>query len=315
MVVADGQGVDRTLNLTSFSSIQTSQSGVQMSSSSVSTAGSVPTGAPATTIPPDIAALAGTKTPGFTASAMADASSSMPTDQNNPMATTSFSLATAPVSPLLCGVGWYAINHGRLSLPLIPSAADPTVFIWGDDAKASSLSLVNSVRISMQGTAAGVPADLSLLSEDRSDVPDRTQINGAPIGLWQVDPSGPDLASAELTIDYNSVLADALGAAPSSVQLWTYSDNTDAWTTADSFSLDSADHLVSGFGTDISYFAVSVVPAPGNDVEDVLANHLTQFSDKPSIQPSGGTQGVPEPVALPMLMLGIGLLGRRRRIS
>jgi len=159
------------------------------------------------------------------------------------------------------------------------------------------------------------PTDLSLLSIDRSDVPDRLEIGGAAIGLWQVDPSGPDLAAAELTIDYNSVLADLLGASPSSVQLWTYSDATNAWQTASSFSLDATDHLVSGFGTDISYFAVSVEPAPGQNVEDVLASHLAQFSHQALGQPAGDVQGVPEPIGLPLLILGAGLLGRRRRIS
>jgi hypothetical protein len=93
------------------------------------------------------------------------------------------------------------------------------------------------------------------------------------------------------------------------VQLWTYSDNTDAWQPASSVAIDSTNHLVSGYGTDISYFAVSVTPAPGQDVENVLANHLDQFSTPPT----SGSQAVPEPIGLPLLALGAGLLSRRRR--
>jgi len=316
MVVADGEGVDRTLNLTSFAAVQTS--------SPVTTPAAKNTATPAT---PSLAANVPAISAPVAYAAVASSSpmTTAPVLQSNPvsasinaspLANASFMLATSPVSPELCGDGWYAIDHGRLSLPLTASSSDPSVLTWGDDPNAVSLSLVNSVRISLADAGAtspvataAVPADLSLLSDDRSDVPDRFAIGGAPIGLWQVDPNGPDLASVDLTINYNAVLADALGASPSSVQLWTYSDNTDAWQTASSFSLDTTDHLVSGSGTDISYFAVSVTPAPGQDVEDVLANHLDQFSG----QPSGGTQVVPEPLGLPLLILGAGLLGRRRR--
>jgi LPXTG-motif cell wall-anchored protein len=198
---------------------------------------------------------------------------------------------------------------------------------WGDNPNSSTLSLVNSVRIGLAtdpttGQTATAPNFISLLSTDRTDVPAMTQISGVAIGLWQVNPQGPDLAAADLTVCYNGFLADELGAAPSSVQLWTYSDTSDTWqsVTGSSYSLDTADNTVSGYATDINYFAVSVDPAVGDNVNDLLASHLSQFAGEPDFiggqggGVTGSAQSVPEPIiGLPLLLAGAGLLGRRRR--
>jgi hypothetical protein len=163
-----------------------------------------------------------------------------------------------------------------------------------------------------------LPLELSLLSTDRSDVPDRYEISGAPIGLWQVDAGGADLSAAEVTIAYNSVLADLLGASPDSVRLWTFSDEKSSWQQVSSFSLDTTDHLVSGYATNIDDIAVTVDPAPGQNVDEILAEHLAQVSGAAGsavnlAEVSGQAQGVPEPVAMPLVLMGgIALLGRRR---
>jgi RNA polymerase sigma factor (sigma-70 family) len=196
--------------------------------------------------------------------------------------------------------GWYAVNHGRLALPLVagPSASTLT---WGESPGDSQLDLVNSVRLTLQGDDAAAPRSLSLLSPDRTDVPSLTGIDGATIGIWRVDPSAGSIDSAEVSVRYDDLLVDELGAPESSVSLWALCDATDSWNPVTTFSLDTVDHTVSGDATDFSYFAVAVPPAPGVD-----AAYLTAH-------PQGQLGVVPEPVGIIWLTLGGAMLARRRR--
>ena len=282
-VVADGQGIDRTLNLTSFSAVQTQ----------------LPTASAATT--------------DGSIAASSSAANSVTSNSIGAVAAVTPSPTAAAISAE--GNGWFAVNHGRLELPLKASASDSSVLTWGDAPSAQNLSLVNSVRLDLQAGADTstdpVPTELALMSPDRSDAPDLSQISGVPIGLWAVDPSAGDISSAELDICYDSSLADELGASISSLELWTLGGATDSWQPVDFNSLvvDASDHVVSGYAQDFDYFAVSVTPAPGQNAAELVAHHLSQIGDSGS----GGSQSVPEPVMLPLLALGGALLGRRRR--
>jgi hypothetical protein len=235
--------------------------------------------------------------------------------------------------------GWYAVNHGRLCMDLKPSSADSSVLTWGQDPNSSVLTLTNSVRLALKTdgapTAANatdpIPTDLALLAPDRDDAPNLKQITGTTIGLWKVDPSAGAISNADITVCYDSLLANALGASQDSVELWTMNATTDDWSLVDpgSFALDTVDHLAYGSAQDFSYFAVSATPAPGADIEFVRAHQLDVIND-PDVYsdtaygsdaiahptfatPSFGVQSVPEPVGLPLLLIGAGLLGRRRR--
>jgi hypothetical protein len=215
--------------------------------------------------------------------------------------------------------GWYAIDRGGLCLGLQPSPTNNSVLTWGDDPSASVLTLTNSVRLSISSSTAtndSTPAQLSLLAPDRGDVPNLSQIAGATIGVWQVDDADSQpgtIADADLTICYDSLLANAMGATQNSVDLWTYNSTSDNWAPVDpaTFALDTVDHLVYGSAEDFSYFAVSATPAPDANLLFIRANQLATIGDPTS--PSNGTQVVPEPTTLSLLALGAGLLGRRRR--
>ena len=329
-VVADGQGVDRTLDLSTFKAVDSgsatppvvtdavaspsSPAGTAMATKSAIGAGNtVFAGVPLVTSTPTSAST-------FSASpTQGNTQTSTQVTQTDPCPTDSTTATTTSASsPRQRMNGFYAINHGRLTLPLLASTTDSSVLTWGGNPDSSNLSLVNSVRISLQGDGAAsantvdpVTTKLSLLATDRSDAPDLFQISGATIGLWQIDPSGPAISAADLTVCYDSVLADDLGADPNSVQLWTYGDITDTWepVASASFALDTTDHLVSGSATDISYFAVSVDPSPGHNLEDLSASNLVEVSG----QSPGNIQSVPEPVGLSLLIASTALLGRRRR--
>jgi RNA polymerase sigma factor (sigma-70 family) len=221
--------------------------------------------------------------------------------------------------------GWYATNHGRLTLALHPSKSGVSA-VWGEDPSDPNLDLVNSVRLmplaQTAGTAAmaamavssssplaaaplnSLPPELSLVSPDRQDLPSLAGIDGQPIGIWQVSSSNDsvaEIACADVTVHYDSSLVTSLGADESDVRLWTY--GSDMWTPAAS-SLDTADDLVTGVASDFNYFAVTV-PEPDPSV-------VSEFAALPSEQITPGAQGVPEPVGISLLATAALLLGRRQ---
>ncbi len=169
----------------------------------------------------------------------------------------------------------------------------------GADPSDSTLDLVNSVEIDPTSSNCSEPPALSLVAPDRSDLPSLAGLGGMPIGMWQVDPTSDSIASADLTVRYDSALVQSLGASESSVQLWTY--GSDAWQPVPpaTFSLDTADDLVSGAASGISYFAVT---ADASDAPPISAQATDQ------VAPS-----VPEPVGLGLLATATLLLGGRRR--
>ncbi len=372
VTVADGDGVDRTLNFTPFSSIQTTvpASGAQtasaantiaitppISSSSTLTKSVTPsssvvltasTGTPAGTT---VGSTSTTNSAGFDAVTVTGTattgSSSTTTDSNSAASisatstgasgTTSTSTITTPppgtIAPPLNG--WYAVDHGRLCMNLEPSTTSPNVLTWGDSANGS-LSLINSVRLSISGDSSTVlPSQLSLMSPDRDDAMNLSQITGVTIGLWKVDSATGSIADANLEVHYDTLLANALGADPDSIDLWALNAQTDQWTAVapDTLVLDTTDDLVFGSAQDFSAFAVSAIPAPGADIDLIRAHQLAMINDSPVMahhddampggiaampsvaDPSGpsGVSSIPEPVGLPLLALGLGLLGRRRR--
>jgi RNA polymerase sigma factor (sigma-70 family) len=324
-VVGDGSGIPRTLNLSDISAISTG---------AIST-GTVNTGASDASASSDSArSVAQPKAGNTSASSVTDstnaaAASGLATagsgDSDSAVTYSAFKAA----APMTLGSinppthGWYAINHGGVCLPLLPSTSQSSVVTWGDDPNASVLTLTNSVRLSMKtgNTADGDSDDpmatqLSLLSPDRSDIPGLSEITGATIGVWQVDGANSQVGTiedADLSICYDSLLANAMGALQNSVELWTFNDPSNSWEPVNpaSFALDTVDHLVYGSADDFSYFAVTATPSPDANLVFDRANQLASIGD-PTSAPAG-SQVVPEPTGLALLAMGGGLLGRRRR--
>lgn len=208
--------------------------------------------------------------------------------------------------------GWYASNHGRLVLPL-KAATTGSAVTWGGDPNEPVLNLVNSVRF-LPDDSDDVPAQVSLLAIDRQDVPSLSGLGGLPIGLWQVDTADGGLASSMLWVRYDDVLVDSLGVSESAVQLWTYGNGNWQTVAPATFALDTADHVVSGYGSDFDYFAVAV-PWSGN-VPQMIAMAGNERAFLAVESPASGDASpasVPEPGGLVLLALGGSLLLRRRR--
>jgi hypothetical protein len=208
--------------------------------------------------------------------------------------------------------GFYATNHGRLTLSLQPVATGGAL-VWGEDPSNPTLDLVNSVRLkplpspSSSDAQSSDPTELSLVSPDRQDLPSLSGINGQPIGIWQVDSSTDstgEIACADLTVHYDASLAASLGADNTDVRLWAYGAST--WAPAVASSADTSDDLITGVASNFDYFAVTV-PEP-------TAAVVSEFAALPSEQViPGDVPTVPEPVGLGLLATGALLLGRRRR--
>ena len=276
-VVADGDGVDRTLDLTSFSAV---------------------------TIAPASASSGAAATGWYAADHGRLSLSLVRSTPTGPTATPT-SAVVGPVTSTTAASGAVATSTAAAT-PGTAAATGPTVFTWGADPSEAVLTPVNSVRLTVYGGV--VPTALSLLSPDRADAPTVPAADGAPIGIWEIDPATTPLAAVDLVIRYDDHLVAELGGNEADVELWTMASPATGWQGVDdaSFSLDLPDHIVSGSATDVTYFAVTVPPAADVDVAQIIAHPAAQLA--PNV--------VPEPTAVAAVAtLAAGLLGRRRRKS
>jgi RNA polymerase sigma factor (sigma-70 family) len=238
-VVADGQGVDRTLNLDSFQTIQsaaTTPSVISADSNSATATFNI--GNAMTTTPTVVAAGAGFY-------AAHHGRLTLP-------------LQASPDGKTLT----WGEDPAKSKLDLVNSVRlEPTDV-------ASDLSN-NSHRL---------PKVLALLSPDREDAPTLAGMVGVPVGLWQVDPAAGYIEDADLTVRYNDSLVNSLGASESSVQLWTFDDGMWSSVDPLTVSLDTTDHVISGEAKDFSYFAVAVPPAAGVDASQMVASPAAEVA-------------------------------------
>ena len=293
-VVADGDGHDRTLNLLGFSAVRVA---VPASSSVTAATAAATTGF--------YAADHGRLTLPLTSAAITGMSMSVPMAASTPAAVpvaTSAAVVDAGAKPAAGGAA-DPVAAGTTTFVATPGASAVSL-TFGADATADPLVPVNSVRLVV--TSGVIPTSMSLLATDRSDAPVPPSVDGATVGLFQVDPAAAPLAFVDLVVRYDDHLVSAVGGSEQSVRLWTLGSITIGnWTPVDagSYQLDTADHTVSGTAVNVSYFAVTVPPAGGVDVGYVTAHPQSTVANV-----------VPEPAAVATAVIGtIALLGRRRR--
>jgi hypothetical protein len=165
---------------------------------------------------------------------------------------------TSPVSETLNtgGMGWFAQNHGMLTLPAITISSAGT-YNWGGDP--TSLGMVNSIDMTFTGSVTSGSLSIALLSSDRIDVP-AGLVN--PIGVWSFNANSLIFGSVSMAFRYDDALATALSLNQNGLGLLGY--NGSAWTVI-ATNIDTANKLLttaSGLGSLYQDFAIEEVPEP-----------------------------------------------------
>ena len=151
------------------------------------------------------------------------------------------------------GNGWFAEGGGRLLLPKITVAPGSSTNNWGEPDTDASIDLVNSIKLAFSGVNGG-DLSISLLATNRTGV---TATNRTVIGVWEIDGSGFDFGTGDVTptFRYDDVLAGVKFLTQSNLKVWKYNGATWSDVTA---SIDTGSRTVTATPqTGFSEFAVS----------------------------------------------------------
>jgi hypothetical protein len=156
--------------------------------------------------------------------------------------------------------GWFARDHGQLVLPNLRVRRGTGTYTWGEDPTDPTIDLVNSVRVTIHDAAKDGPVRISLLSQDRGDVPSLPQ-GHTFIGVWKFEDGGLEHGPVDLLARYDDTLAEQLGIDENFLKLWAFADG--AWYRINdgTFTRDVALNLIGGRAEGLEYFAVSA-PEP-----------------------------------------------------
>lgn len=185
-----------------------------------------------------------------------------PSDQTLDLTGSSFTVATT--ANRAAGSGWYAVNHGKLSMNVSGTTGSATTLNWGAPVSGSIdvNSLVNSARLTFNASTAASAITISLLASDRSDVAALFSQAGLPggdvIGLWEIQNGSANIWTG-LTIRYDDVFAG--GNTPG---LYFIPNSSGTWS-AISATVDGTNFVISDNVSSLSsgYYALLVVPEPG----------------------------------------------------
>lgn len=186
-----------------------------------------------------------------------------PTDQTLDFTGATFSVLATPNRS--AGAGWYAVNHGKLSMNVSGTVA-ATTLNWG--APTGSLAtgnLVNSAQLTFNASTAPSAISISLLATDRTDIAALFGQAGLPagpgnvIGLWDMV-NGSANTWTGLSFRYDDALAGGqspvLYYIPNSAGTW-----SQIATTVDLLNFTISDNVAS---LNSGYYALLVVPEPGS---------------------------------------------------
>lgn len=176
--------------------------------------------------------------------------------------------------------GWHAKRKGALKLPPLHVKTGSGTYTWGESDIDPVLDLVNAVRFTVHDATNAGEVNITLLSPDRDDLPRLPKIHRF-IGVWAFDPTDVDaLGGYDFTIRYDDHLAKSLGIDESVLKFWAYEPDG-VWHRIkdDTFHRDIDNNLIGAHADSLTFFAVSA----------------------------------PEPSGVTLLVVGAGLVLRRRR--
>jgi hypothetical protein len=185
--------------------------------------------------------------------------------------------------------GWFAIEHGKLTLPVVHVIPDNGKYNWGESPYGGGgggeigpgkgdefIDLVNSVQAEIEGATDPGTLIGSLLATDRDDLP-AVPGGWTLIGAWSFEAIGFTFDKANLTFRYDDARAQQLGLNEEELRVFHYECGT--WV-----------DVTSGVDTGSKW---------------IVTNDLTSLSPF--------AVGVPEPATLALLALGAaGVLAKRR---
>lgn len=153
--------------------------------------------------------------------------------------------------------GWFAVNHGKLLLPLATIATGNSIRNWGEQDSDTAIDLVNSVRLALTNVVAtGSPLTLSgaLLATNRADIAAPPPAGYMFLSVHEFVKSGFNFSNVSVTIRYDPSQLASLKIDESSIKIRQYTGG--AWVDVTS-SLDAVNKLVTSSAvTTLGQFAV-----------------------------------------------------------
>ena len=144
--------------------------------------------------------------------------------------------------------GWYAYSGGRLVLPGITVPEGVYSANWGEDMYDDDIDLINSAKITFSEDSAGGSLSGSLLSNDRTDIPDGLLADSCA-GIWEFE------CSSTLFPSRVEFKLDPIQTKGKTVLLKQYNPASSSWEDADSVITD--DGRISTQVSSLGFFAVT----------------------------------------------------------
>ena len=123
--------------------------------------------------------------------------------------------------------GWYAVDHGKLTLKDIPITAAATEY-WGDTAGGAAFDLVNAAAVTLSSVTGSGSLIGSLYAADHGDVP-AFGAGSKVIGVWRFEESG-FTSTQDVTLRYDHVAAAAEGITEADLKIFSNDGAGGSWT-------------------------------------------------------------------------------------
>lgn len=188
-----------------------------------------------------------------------------PADHTLDLTGSTFTVATT--ANRSAGAGWYAVNHGQLSMN-VSGTASATTLNWGAPSGSFTVnSLVNSAQLTFATAAAPSAVTISLLASDRSDIAALWSQAGLPggagssnaIGIWSINNSSGATWNG-LTLRYDDSAVTPL----QTLALYYIPDASGTWSVVSATIDNSVNFTVTHTGSTLNsgYYALIAVPEP-----------------------------------------------------
>jgi len=99
--------------------------------------------------------------------------------------------------------GWFAVDHGKLTLPPIPVSAVNNTCNWGEYSTDEAIDLINSMRMTFNSVTTSGNFSASLLAADHGDVPGSLPNNWSFMSVWDFILDDLEFTNMNLVVRYD----------------------------------------------------------------------------------------------------------------